>query len=377
MQVKQIYEIANKLVNQKVGTSEVEIVDTKTLLDWGSTVQDITNVDNYVRKLVDVIGKQVFVNRPYTVSVKSILKDSWEYGSVLEKISCEPIEAQANDRWNLQDGTSYDTNIFYKPQVEVKFYNSKDTYMIPISFSYDQVKSSLLDENAMNQFFSMIQTEVMNGVTLRTEGLTQTAINGAIAEVLTNGTPAQKVGLLTEYNAKYGQTLTADKALNTPEFIRYAVYRMGVAKTRLGHMSTVFNVGKKRRFTTADRLNTVLLDDFAKASGVFLENGQGQFKTEYLSLPNAEVVSYWQGSGANYDFETISKISVKNQAGSEVTKSGILGVMFDRDAIMLCNEANKATSKYNEVGDFFTNWYMYDASYFIDTNENIVVFTLD
>lgn len=375
MQVKQIYSIANELVKQGVGQSDVELVDSNTLVDWGKTVlNSADDLDNYVRSLPDVIGKQIFVNRPYTVSVPSVLKDSWEYGSVLEKFNCEPFEAEENARWDLQDGTSYDPNIFYKPVVEVKFFNSKNTYRIPVSFAYDQVKESLLGEGEMNRFFSMIQTKIEDAVALRTERLTQTAINGAIAEVLTNGTAVQKINLLSEYNTEFADSLTADEAMHSPEFIRFAIYKMGITKSRLAKMSTLFNIGGKQRFTPEGRLNTVLLDEFAKACGVYLQNGNGQFKDEYISLPKADTVAYWQGSGTDYSFASTSKIDVKNKAGSEVAQTGILGVMLDEYAVMVCNEHRKTTSHYNEVGDFYSNFYMYDASYFCDTNENMVVF---
>lgn len=377
MKVSQVYSIANELVKQGVGKSEVELVDSNTLVDWGKTVlNSADDLDNYVRSLPDVIGKQIFVNRPYKVSVPSVLKDSWTYGSVLEKFNCEPFEAEENARWDLQDGTSYDPNIFYKPVVEVKFFNSKNTYRIPVSFAYDQVKESLLGEGEMNKFFSMIQTKIEDAVSLRTERLTQTAINGAIAEVLSNGKSVQKINPLAEYNEAHGTSLTKEQAMQVPDCVRYIIYRMGITRSRLSKMSTLFNIGGKQRFTPEDRLNTILLDEFAKAAGVFLQNGQGQFHNEYISLPKADTVAYWQGSGTDYGFSSTSKISVKNKAGSEITQDGIIGVMFDENALMVCNEHKKTTSHYNEVGDFYSNFYMYDASYFCDTDENMVVFYL-
>lgn len=57
-----------------------------------------------------------------------------------------------------------------------------------------------------------------------------------------------------------------------------------------------------------------------------------------------------------------------------VQASGILGVMFDRDALGVCNERQRVTTNYNPKAEFFTNWYKVDTGYWNDLNENFVVF---
>ena len=47
--------------------------------------------------------------------------DSWEYGSILQKIESELPEATENETWNLVDGESYDPNVFHQPKVSSKF----------------------------------------------------------------------------------------------------------------------------------------------------------------------------------------------------------------------------------------------------------------
>ena len=95
---------------------------------------------------------------------------------------------------------------------------------------------------------------------------------------------------------------------------------------------------------------------------------------ELVKLPNASVVPYWQGSGENYSFEDISKINIKDASGDTVEVTGILGVMFDHEALGVANLDRRVTTNYNPKAEFFTNWYKFDAGYFNAFDENFVVF---
>ena len=109
MEVKQIHEIMNTITGEVTGKTYLVAEDLSNIVDVGTEVLGSTSVDNYVHKLVDRIGRVVYVNRPYSGSVPSVLKDGWEYGSILEKITMDSLpEAQENDTWNLTKGQSYD-----------------------------------------------------------------------------------------------------------------------------------------------------------------------------------------------------------------------------------------------------------------------------
>ena len=134
MKVEQIYALMNTVTSEVLGESVIVNEDLSNVVDIGTAVFDANAIDNYVRSLVDHIGKVVFVNRPYSGSVPSVLMDSWEYGSVLEKIQADLPDATENESWELTDGASYDPNIFYKPSVSAKFFNQRVTFEVPMSF---------------------------------------------------------------------------------------------------------------------------------------------------------------------------------------------------------------------------------------------------
>lgn len=391
MNVKQIYSLVNTVSGEVLGNTELVHEDLTGLVDLGNEVFNQNAVDNYVKSLVNHIGKVVFVNRPYSGKVPSVLMDAWEFGSVLEKISADVPDAEENDTWNLQDGKEYKQDVFHKPTVTAKFFNSKVTFEVPVSITERQVKESFSSAEQMNGFLSMIYAAVDKSMTIKTDALIMRTINNMIAETLdadkaafgfvpsthetvdySSASTVRCVNLLKLYNDKTGADLTAAAAITTPDFIRFAAYIMGLYADRLQTISTLFNVGGKERFTPKDILHTVLLSDFAAAAKAYLY--ADTFNSENVLLPKAETVASWQATGKNYAFENTSKIDVKSASGANVSVSGVLGVMFDRDALGVTNLDKRVTTNYNAKAEFFNNYFKFDAGYFNDTNENFVVF---
>lgn len=388
MEVKQIYTLINSVSGEVLGKTDIVQEDLTGVVDLGTEVFNANAVDNYVKSLVNHIGKVVFVNRPYSGKVPSVLMDAWEFGSVLEKISADIPAATENDTWDLTDGETYSQDTFHKPTVTAKFFNSKVTFEVPVSITERQVKESFSSAEQLNGFLSMIYSAVEKSMTIKADALIMRTINNMVAETLkadktafggasvdySSASTVRCVNLLKLYNDKTGAEtpLTAAKAITDPEFIRFASYTMGLYADRMQTVSTLFNVGKKERFTPVDMLHTVLLSDFAKAAQTYLYSDT--YNKEQVLLPNAETVPSWQASGQNYDFDSVSTINVKSASGEAVNVSGVLGVMFDRDALGVCNLDRRVTTTYNAKAEFFNNYFKFDAGYFNDTNENFVVF---
>ena len=387
MQVKQIFQLVNTTVEEILGESVVVQEDLSNIVDVGKEIISTNNLDNYVKKLVNHIGKVVFDDRVYKGSVPSVIRDSWEYGSILEKITADIPEAVENDSWNLVDGETYNQDIFYQPKVSAKFFNSKVTFEVPISFTELQVKESFSNKEQLNGFLSMIYNAVEKAMTIRLDNLVMRAINNMTAETLLadlydenskeldlTKTGTKAINLLALYNANKAvdEQLTKNDAILNPDFIRFASYIISLYKDRMSKISTLFNVGGKERFTPAEDVTLVLLSDFSSAVDVFLQSDV--FNKELTSLPKHETVPYWQGSGTEYAFEDVSKIHVKTSSKKEVEVDGILGVMFDVNAVGVANLDRRVTSHYNAKAEFYTNYYKADAGYYNDLNENFIVF---
>ena len=374
MLITQVKDLVNLATKEALGAEAVQTEDLTNVVDMGEAIFNANAVDAYVRSLVNHIGKVVFVNRPYSGSAPSVLMVGWEFGSVLEKITAELPEASENATWDLQDKQSYDPNIFYKPTVEAKFYNKRVTFEIDVSITERQVKQSFSSATQLNAFVSMIYNEVDKAMTIKIDSLVMKTIVNMISVTMTDNNANRAVNLLALYNSEIGPAtpLTAAKALFDLNFIKFASYKMKLYATRLGTISRLFNIGGKARFTPRDMLHIVMLEEFKSSADVYLQSDT--FHNEFVKLPEAEGVAYWQGSGTDYAFASTSKIMVKDAKGNSTTKTGILAVMFDRDALGVCNKDKRVTTDYNAKAEFYNNFYKFDCEYFNDTNENFVVF---
>lgn len=387
MKITQLHELMNLTTTEVLGESAVVAEDLSNVVDLGKQIINSDNVDNYVKKLVNHIGKVVFVNRLYSGGVPSVLMDSWEYGSILEKITADMPTATENKSWDLNDGEDYSPNVFYKPSVSAKFFNSMVTFEIPMSFTELQVKQSFSSKEQLNGFVSMLTNSIENAMTVKLDALIMRTINHMIAETVhaelatadvidQTETSVKAVNLLKLFNASgihtVNQPLTPETAISNPEFIRFATYTIGLYSDRMSKISTLFNVGAKERFTPKDMQHIVLLSDFAKASETYLLADTQN--PDRVLLPKHESVPYWQGSGLNYDLSEVSSINVKTANQKDIALSGIIGVIFDRDALGVTNLNRRVTTNYNPKAEFYNNFYKFDAGYYNDLNENFVVF---
>lgn len=375
MKVTQIKELVNSSLKEVNGTSEVLKEDLSNVVDIGKDLANNDDIDNFVKKLVDRVGKTVFNDRLYQGSAPSVLMDAWEFGSIVEKVDADLPNVEENDSWNLQDGKSYDQDIFYQPKVSAKFFNSKITFDIPMSFTKMQVKSAFNSATELNSFLSMLMTKVQNALTVHLDGLIMKTINNFTAQVVHANKGLQAVNLLSLYNDTTGENLTSAKALTNQSFIKFANLTINSYRDRIAKMSTLFNAGGVNKFTPLANQHLVVLSDFASASKVYLE--ADTYNQDNVKISNYDSVPYWQGTGTKYGFNDISKIDVAIKDGAtttEVTQTGILGVLFDTNALGVSCQNPRTTTAVNARAEFYTNFNKYDAMYYNDLNENFIVF---
>ena len=377
MKVTQIKDLVNNSLKEVNGSSVLLKEDLSNVVDIGKELLNNDDIDNFVKKLVDRVGKTVFNDRVYQGSAPSVLMDAWEYGSVVEKIDSDLPKVEENDSWKLEDGKSYDQDIFYQPKVSAKFFNSKVTFDIPMSFTKTQVESAFSSASELNSFISMLMVKTQNAMTVNLDGLIMKTINNFTANVINAKKGMQVVNLLDLYNKTAQTKVTVDNALTSPDFIKFANLTINTYRDRLTKMSTLFNEAGLNKFTPVDNQHLVILSDLASASKVYLESDT--YNQDNVKINNYDTVPYWQGSGATYNFKDTSKIDVAIKDGTqtkEVVQAGILGVLFDTSALGVSCQNPRTTTAVNARAEFYTNFNKYDAMYYNDLNENFVVFMI-
>lgn len=410
MQVTQIASILNAVTTEVVGQADVFQEDLSNIVDGGKTVLnffdsngDLTaNYDNYMKNLIDQIGRVIFVDRTYTSQAPNILKDSWEYGSILMKVRATMDAGKAvdavnlgdgipmagdNSTWSLADianGTGLATNdgspspldpfVLTKPSVKAKFYNKKITYEVSISLAREQLKEAFRSASDMSKFFSMIENRIRMKRTLCTDALIMATVRNLIAN---KGLKGGAVNLLAEYNKTVVSPITAKDFFTSFDAIRFAVKTISLYKKYLAEASMLYNDGNYVTFTPESKLKTVFLSEFVKDAETYLYSET--YHNEFVRLEGYSEVGYWQGTGTSADnLEQRSKIAGKFITTDEQTitggMDGVIAVLFDEEAAAVCCENDRVTSIYNPRAEYTNYFYKWDANYLNDTEENVVVF---
>ena len=373
MLITQTKEILTTIANEMLGADNTIVTENlENLQDIGNELITQQNVDTYVKKLVDKIGKVVFKNRLLNSTAPSLLVDSWEYGAILQKVRMKLIPAEENDAVKLVDGQSYDQNVFHQPTVSATFYSKEITFEVPISYTMEQLKSSFNSESELNGFYNLLETTVQNSLTVKTDALIMRTINYRIGKTYTKGRASQKINLLAGYNAVSGKSLTTADCFQDEGFLKYAISEIKNYQDRLKLPTSLFNDQKEETFTPVQNQKLVLLSDFKNTVDTHLipvvQN------SENLTL-SCETVPYWQGSGKTFSFADISKIDVTLDTTSEKAQvGGIIGILFDDEALKVGNLSQYVTTNYNAKGDFYTNYYKEQSGFFVDLAENFVIF---
>ena len=385
MKVTQIAELVNSITEQVLGKSaELTAENMKNIVDVGTSLTDSANIDNYVRTLADRIGKVIFVDRPYSGSAPAVLYDSWDYGSILEKISAEMPDATTNETWELTDGKDYSQDVFHKPVVSAKFFNKKVTFECEQSYTERQVKSAFISPSDYNAFLTMLYNSVEKSMTIKIDGLISRTINNMIGETIhadfstvsdgdySKSDSVRCVNLLKQYNGISGKSLTVEKCFYDPDFLRYSAFVIKSYTDRIKRISTLFNVGGKDRFTPTDKQMLILNSDFATFEDVYLSSDV--YHNEIVKIPNYSTVPFWQSSGKDFNRDITTAIDVTLNDGTNIKFGGIVGVLFDHDALGVTCSDRRVNTYYNAKAEFYNNFYKFDSSYFNDLNENFVVF---
>lgn len=377
MEVKQIATLLNTVNTEVLGKENIAEIneDLSNIVTIGKDVTDqLTaggNMDNYVKKILNRIGREINWNRPYISAAPNLLKDSWEFGSILAKNKMDLPEYTNNPSWTLTDGQDYGNFTFYQPDVSQKIFNKRSAVQANMSFAEQQFKESMTSAAGLNSFFSMIEGRVEDSMTLALDDITSRAINNFIGEKIHANNCV--INLLALYNATVPTAITAANSFFNKDFQRFAAYTIALYRNRIKAINRQFNISEFAAHTPEDRQKLILLDAFAKGTEVFLQSDT--YHNDLVKTGNYYTVSAWQGT-KDYSFANITGLNVKTDSGATVTASGVVGVLFDEEAIAICCENRRVTSQYVPDGEFYTNFYKMDVMSINDLSENGIVFVV-
>lgn len=389
MKVNQIATMLNEVFGEILGDGLItenlnNLVSAGTVITSDSRFGD--NFDNYAASIVDKVGRTVFADRVYRAKDLGIWRDSWEYGSILEKIRCDVGDYEDNCEWDLtkmgQTSLDYNENIqnhieeifkFYPANIQAKYFNMKVTFKTVISLTRKQLKSAFNGAAEMARLIGMIENRIMSKMEIAKDQLQRRALVNMIAHNIKRGVGVKCCDVKAEYEAAGGPVINnLSAALKDPDFLRFLAKKMTMDREFMTEPSKVFNNGTFYSHTPIEDSRLIVLADVDK--GLQFNLYSDTFHDEFTKLDNYKTVPFWQATNSAMGIDTRSTIHVTDTDGDEVLQSAILGVLFDRDGVAACNEDPDVRTAYNPDGNFTNYFYCYDCSFYNDFDENSIVY---
>ena len=399
MKVNQIKDVLNYAFGEILGETGLIEDNLSNIVEAGqvitSTTQFLDNFDNYTGRIIDKVGRTIFWDRVYKADDLGIWRDSFEFGSVLEKIRCDVGEYEDNNEWSLVDWTDADRTTspyngvsdanlsariekifkFYPAKTQAKYFNGKTTFRTTISITQKQLREAFRSAADMAKFIGMIENRIRTKLEISKNQLQKMTLANLMAEHLYQ--KKQIIDLKAVYTTEVGGTVpaTLKQALADGRATRFIGQKMAFYREMMAEPSKLYSAtGTFYNHTPIEDSRLVVLADLDSALQF---NVYGDtYNEEYVKLDNYKVVPFWQTSGQGIDdsLDVRSGIKVITSGNHTVTSNNIVGLLFDRDGAMICNEEPDVRTSYNPDGNFTNFFYCADCSYYNDFDENAIVF---
>ena len=377
MGYSQIYAVVNKIKNNLAYTG-ADVVDISTFVAFGQEVLSNPNLTEGVyNELVDMIGKTIFAIDEAEDDERGIIVDSFEYGSILQKLSFALQNAQTSSEYDISHPENpYEMTA--KSGVIQKFFEQ----VIP-AFSYQdvaydvQLREAFRSPESLNGFIDALYQRMYNAYRIAKNGLSDAAVGGLMGAIMEDCAPStashvQNVNasrrvryLLGEYNTKFSKSLTADESLQDADYLDWVRKQIIIDRKNMNKMNKLYNDGSVERRTPED---SVKLDLSIALTASYDKYYGDTYHDNYVKLPKHTDIVNW---GIATQPQTV-KVSLDGTATTTI--QNVLGVMYDKDAVVATLDRERFVAINDTWNDRTVFKLTANRRYIVDISENAVIY---
>lgn len=390
----QVAELLNEAFPQSTGEGEIEKLTLQGFVDKGNDPDVIGSVEQFNKKLLNVIIKRWYEDSSYRSTYKDpFFQDAERFGALTEMVSIEIPEAQPSLAWQnfgAGDGQVSEVGTYkvYLPQITTKVYGKSDSWQVCVTITGEQWDSAFHSATELATYVSRIHMQVDNGIICHLKNMQRANVNSFMAEKINYAGKQSAVGLhvvdlVKAYVEEMGDptaAFTVEDYMSTSAALVHGSEKIGYYKDLFAEMSTIFNIEGKDRFTPDDRIVLEMLSAFERRfTSVAASN---TYHKELVEMPNYIKVPFWQALGTG-DFDTVSSIDVEiadsdEQTGKkEVKQGGIVAFLADSWALAHTTVKRRQAVKVFEPEDLTNHYSQFVDRYFNNLGMNAVVFVLN
>lgn len=396
MTVNQVYTFLNDCLQQSIGAKAIDTEDLTGLVSTGNAIlNSSTDLDKFLGVLTDRIGRVVLRNLDLAVNYPNIVKNGFEFGAALEKISIQPLPTQANTAWEIGD-VSYTPSQYAisKGDAFVSIFKDVDTWKVRITIPDGLFKTAFTSPTEMGAFIDGLINSLTESMTLALNAMNRTCVNNFVGQLIYND--KNVVHLLTEYNAAYpgGTISTAEEALHDASFLKFAGKRIEDNMRYMNEPNGCYNAGVNGvgaiRRTARDNMHVFMMSEFNSAYDLYLT--ADTFNANMIGLPYFQPITAWQDAWGEHEtspgsgtyvkddmptFKAASSINITTSDGDSVDQSYIICALADREALGTTMYGVKSSSVRNDEDEYTNLATKATIGYFNDFTEQGCVFVID
>ncbi|MBS7343267.1 MAG: hypothetical protein KIH02_09065 [Parabacteroides sp.] len=395
-----IHAVVNSLIAQ-AGGGALAATDTSSMITVAQAAQ-IYGHETLLNALSLQIGRTLIAIRPYDAEDLGVEVDNMTYGQISRKISYYSNDFEAEQSWNTAaSGAGYNL----KDGASVDHYKIKKQYPLEMHFGGNKVLQKHItrwlyqldvafrSSDDLARFIAGLAVENQNEISMMKEARNRAILLNFIAGLYNVGTARSKVNLTKEYNTKYGTSVTSAQLRDMPQFFAFLVSRikydsdMMAKNTELFHLTPaktddLGNALHLYRHTPKSEqrlclLSPLLYDSEANVLPQVFHDG-------YLKLDNYRSIAYWQSAENGKEGSinvTPNQLKVADGTtvkGAAVTKPYIVGLMYDRAALMSTYRLDRTITTPDNAGGAYVNTYYHWANDFTnDFTENAILYYME
>lgn len=351
MVINQNYALINKVTKQAMGKIPLEVTDASSFVAFGNKYifnsSQEGSRDIWTKSLVDVLTDIECMDRGLRVESLDIERNERDWGSVRARVYMKPIEARHNTEYDLNNTAAFNPFEIVTPETAEILFSNHSTFEFLVTIPKNQLFSAFQNEGQFQAFIDFIQKQITDGMTNAMAGWERMAVANYIGEKIAahrQGTAGKMhaINILAAYNTQAntsGTTLTVAKMWTDPEFLKFYANKMIELKNALiKNYTDVFNTSDGFMSQVPESFLKVYVNQaIASKLGAYLYSDT--YHNEFVKLDGYKEVEYWQAmtktgqTPLSEDARTSLDVVLASDGTTEISQTGVLAVLFDKDAI--------------------------------------------
>jgi hypothetical protein len=361
--------------------STVPMATASNIMDVGAAVLNAPTAirNEFMTNLYNKVGLTL-IDSPVVENQFSFLKKgTLEYGQMIEDIYVGLAQSDVYST-GMHDGDSYPDPFAIKKLPHFSaFYSTILSRQYQVTRHLTDLKKAFHTGGGVEQFVAGMMNALVSAENYDDMRATIALIARQVEAVQSVSAFKGNVHLITDYNAKFGKSVTASTAFTDQGFIKYFANQLKKYSKRLRHLRTDLNPAGVQQILPQSKQRIMLLEDVTVDFDTELL--AWAYNSGKLEIGAVDEIDTWYSIGAdNTNPPVVSAEDITRKSDFTNATGGstyCVGVIYDQDMVKIYNKERVASDQANAKGNYWNMFMSLEDIYACSPYKNFVCFMLD